>query len=650
MNFKRNVLSIAVLMTSSAWAADTAQTETKRLNPVVVSASLIEQDATTSPAFTTVITAEDIAKSPVNGLADLLRETVGVNNSTDNTGRDELQIRGLGGRYTLILVDGKRISSSGALWRGGDFDYSSVPLGSIERVEIVRGPMAALYGSDAIGGVINIITKQPGKDWTGTVTAEYRGIDAGDEGDQRRLNASASGALSDTVSLAISGEVYDRDPWYVTSSDDITHPARLEEKQAKNLVTTTSIQLSKTQKLDVDVSYNHDERPRALYRYAYYPDWDYTAIDFREQEITRKSYGLTHTGQWEWGTSTAFVKQEDAEIKDFNTAYNAPQQRTLNEKNTYAKIYGNAELGINNLTGGLDYRDQTIEDAATYLETGEVATNNIALFVQDEISLAEKFKLTLGGRTDDHEVFGNHFTPKVYFTYLANTDLTFKGGVSEAFKAPDPYQLSEQYRVISCGGNCYLAGNPDLKPETSTNYEVGFELHKKDWNFSAVAFKNDVEDMIIAYYNSALLSREWVNVATAKTSGIELQGSVTINTAFSVSGNFTHLKADYTDGDGKETTLDNRPENLANITLNWKPSQRIQTSLSAHYTGEQYYEAKALPSYTRVDFAVSADFTKNLVGRVGIKNLTDVNLDEKSENFVSSELRRNYYASLSYQF
>lgn len=645
MNARKNALTLALCAALPAFAE-----ETPRLATFVVSASLIEQDSTTSPAFTTVVTAEDIAKSSVNGLADLLRETVGVNNQTDNTGRDEIQIRGLGGRYTLILVDGKRVSSSGALWRGGDFDFSSVPLSSIDRVEIVRGPMAALYGSDAIGGVINIITKQPSKEWTGNITAEYRTIDAGDEGNQRRLGGSTSGAITDNISLAISGEIYDRDPWYVTSSDDITHPARLEEKQSENLVTTTSFKLSDVQKLDVDLSYNHDKRPHSLYRYAYYPDWDYTAIDYREQEITRTSFGLTHTGIWDWGTSTAYVKQENADIDDFNTAYDTPQQRNLKEKNTYAKIYGNAELGINNLIAGLDYRDQKIEDAATYLETGEISTSNIAAFAQDEISLTDKFKVTLGGRVDDHEVFGDHFTPKVYFTYQSTPALTFKGGVSDAFKAPDAYQLSEQYRVVSCGGNCYLSGNPNLKPETSTNYEAGFEIHKKNWNLSLVAFKNDVDDMIIAYYDSVALSREWVNVATAKTSGVELQAGVDINREFSINGNFTHLKTEATDGDGLKTKLENRPDNAAHISLDWKPTTIIRTSLAAHYTGKQYYEGQNLPSYTRVDLTFSADFNASLTGRIGVKNLTDVNLDKKSENFVSSELRRNYYASLTYQF
>jgi outer membrane receptor for ferrienterochelin and colicins len=316
-------------------------------NVVVVTASMRAHTVAGAPAFTTVITAEDIARSPVNGLADLLRESVGVNNQTDDSGRDEIRIRGLGGKYTLMLVNGKRVSSGGALWRGGDFDFSSIPLSSIKRVEIVRGPMAALYGSDAIGGVINIITWPAGKQWKGSISGEYRVVDSGYEGKQYRVGANASGALNDKVSLAVGGEWYDRDPWYGAPGSDKTRTARLEEKKAANLTGTLTWQLSDYQSLDVELGYNRDKRPRAMYFYAYYPEYDFESKDIREQKIERETYGLTHRASWDWGSTTAYLTRESAQIDDFNTRYNAPQQRTLKEDNTYAKFYGTTTLGIN---------------------------------------------------------------------------------------------------------------------------------------------------------------------------------------------------------------------------------------------------------------------------------------------------------------
>lgn len=617
---------------------------------VVVTASLRNHTAASAPAFTTIVTEEDIAKSPVNSLPDLLRDTVGVNNMTDSTGRDEIRIRGLGGKYTLMLVNGKRVSSGGALWRGGDFDFSSIPLASIKRVEIVRGPMAALYGSDAIGGVVNIITKAPTREWKGSVSGEYRTVQPGEEGNQYRVGASIAGAIDDTFGLALSGEYYDRDAWYATSASDTTRPARLEEKRAANVAGTLSVKLAENQSLDIDASYNRDHRPRALFYYSYDPQWDWTTRDYREQQIERGTYGVTHKADWGWGNTTAFVTRENARIEDFNSRYNAPQERVLHEENTYAKAYANVNWGINAITAGVDLRRQVIKDAATYLESGRIGTTSRALFLEDELALAPNLHLTLAGRLDDSNTFGSHFSPKSYLVWQGADGVTVKGGISRAFKAPEAYQLSTEYRTVSCGGKCYLAGNPNLTPETSTNYEAGVEIHRPTWDFTAVVFKNDVKDMIVATYDAAGPSRAWANVAKAKTRGIELQGEVTLSPAFSVSANLTHLKADYIDETGKEAKLDNRPENTAVATLNWKATDRLTTSLSAHYTGEQYYLTKDLPGYTRVDLSLAAKVNKQLTVRAGVKNLTDVDLEKKDRAFDFFELGRNYYVSATYSF
>lgn len=645
---KMIVIAIAGIGFDSAWAAEPR--DKQEMEQVFVTATLRNHTIASAPAFTTVVTAEDIAKSPVNSLPDLLRETVGVNNLTDGTGRDELQIRGLAGKYTLMLINGKRVSSGGALWRGSDFDLSSVPLNSIKRVEIVRGPMAALYGSDAMGGVINIITKKPTAEWKGNLNAEYRTVASGEEGNQYRLGATTSGAVNDKLSLAITGEMYDRDPWYRTPASDTTRTPRLEEKQSRNLMTTATLKLSETQTIDFDFAYNNDKRPLSMYYYAFNPVRKTESRDFRAQEMTRYTYGLNHKADWDWGSTTAFISHEDASIDDFNSRYAKPQDHKLKENNTYAKLYANTVMGANSMTAGIDLRRQVIKDAATYLKTGEISTQSSALFAEDEIALAKSLNLTLAGRMDKSDAFGHHFSPKAYLSYQVNDAVTVKGGVSKAFKAPESYQLSREYVIASCGGSCTLGGNPDLKPEKSTNYEAGVEVHQKRWNASAVVFKNDVDSMIVAFYDSTVPERRWINVAKAKTRGLELQSDVELTSTLSVSGNYTRLQADYTDASGLETKLDNRPKNVAHVTLNWKAHPLLQSSLSANYIGRQYYETKELPAYTRMDLAFSSRVRDNVTLRFGVKNLTDVNLEEKSKSFVSSELGRNYYVSASYAF
>ncbi len=627
-----------------------AQEAPATLPAVVVTATMTERDRLSSPAFTSVVTAEDIAKSPANSLPDVLRDTVGVNNQTDGNGRDELQIRGLDGRYTLILVNGKRVSSSGALWRGSDFDLSTIPLGSIERIEVVRGPMSALYGSDAIGGVINIITKRAGQAWHGTVGADYRAVQSGAQGDQWRVNASAAGALSETVSLALSGEIYDRQPWYQRSANDPTEAAALEGKRSTNLAATLSAQLDSRQTLDIDLGYNRDKRPYALTDYAYYPAWNYENFSYAEQEIDRYSLGLTHTGKWSWGRTFTSLKREQASIRDHDTDYDDPQKRQYEENNTYFRSFGVMRLGAQTLTLGMDARQQQIKDATTYLETGQISTNQTALFAQDEIRLGEDWLLTVGGRLDRHPDFGNHVSPKAYLNYFVADGVAIKGGVSTAFKAPDAYQLSEQYRIVSCGGSCYLSGNPNLTPEKSTSFELGVDITRPTWNLSAALFHNDVQDMIVAVYDASGPSREWQNVAKAKTHGLELDGSVRLTPALSFKGNLTLLKADYTDAAGTTVKLENRPEHKGMVGLDWQITSVFSANVTASYTGKQYYQEETLPAYTRLDVGGTARVGKALTLRAGVKNLTDVNLQDKNDNFVAHELGRNYYVSAAYAF
>lgn len=643
-------LSTIACAVASPARSEEAYPEKTKLPEVVVTATMSEHDEATSPAFSSIITADDIRRAPITTLADLLREKVGVSNQTDNTGRDEIQIRGMDGRYTLILVDGKRVSSSGALWRGADFDLNTVPLASIERVEIVRGPMSVLYGSDAIGGVINIITKKPKEDWHVSVNTEYRLVGTGDQGTQQRIGANASGALSDRISLAVAAEAYHREAWYHNSAESPTEVPVLEEKRSQNLNTTASIALTKAQQLDVDLAYNHDVRPYTLYSYAYYPAYDYESYGYSAQDVTRQSYGLTHTGKWAWGKTVTSLKQENTSIDDFNTSYDAPLQRYLSEKNTYARTYAVATAGAHSITTGLDYRNQEIDDPNTYLKTGKITIDNAALFAQDEIVLGQKWLLTLGSRVDKHEEFGTHFSPKGYLNYLLTDNITIKGGVATAFKAPDAYQLSKEYRIISCGGSCYLSGNPNLKPETSTSYELGIEVHQANWNLSADAFQNKVKDMIVAVYDATVPSRQWQNIARASTHGIELEGDLKLSKNITLDANVTLMKASYTDSDGTKTKPDGRPEKKAKLGINWQATDFFNAAFSINYTGRQYYDAEQLPDYTRLDLSTVTKLSRQLTLRAGVKNLTNVDLSRKSSSFVTNELGRNYYLGLGYEF
>jgi outer membrane receptor for ferrienterochelin and colicins len=624
-----------------------------QLDTLVVTATMEAKKIEDIPAFATVVTKDDIAKSTVSSVADLLRETVGVNNLSDSTGRDEVQIRGLGGGYTVILVNGKRVSAGSAFDKGSDTDLNSVPLNSIERVEIIRGPMSVLYGADAIGGVVNIITKRPQADagWTGTANAEIRKIESGEGGDQYRLGVSGMGAISDKVALSVSVEDLRQKAWFANGSD--ISPLR-EKKNAQNLASTLTWQVADNQEIDVDFGYNHDERPYQVFN---------TGGATREQKITRTDLAITHKGRWDWANTTAYIKREESDIYDYNSQYDEPEAHSgLEANNTYAKGYANKVIGMHALMAGVDYQNEQLKNSYTLLDSGEYNVDQYGLFAQDEIALTDKLIFTLGGRVDNHDIYGNNFSPKAYLVYNASNAWTIKGGITKAFKAPEVSKLSEEYRTVSCGGSCTLSGNPDLEAETSISYEFGMDYHTRSLNVTAAVFRNDIDNLIereVGYDGSGNAnSAKWINVATAMTQGLELSASTSLTDDLLLKANYTYLDTEAEDSSGLKTVLTGRPEHQASVSFDYQATDTLSTYLTVNYLSGMQYSTwvsgadvySVLPSYYRTDIGIVADVMDSLTIRAGIKNVGDVRLDEEDTGYTTYELGRNYFVSAAYNF
>lgn len=629
-----------------------ADNDEKALDNVVTTATLSARSSADVPAFTTVVTADDIAKTSVNSLPDLLRNTVGVNNLSNAAGRDELQIRGLGGEYTLVLVNGKRVSSGGAFAKGSDADLSSFPLNNIERVEVIRGPMAAIYGSDAIGGVVNIITKAPTDGFSGSVTGEYRDVVSGDGGDQFRVSGNLSGKMTDKVGFDVTVERLQRDAWFSDDDAESADEAPLmEEKDTTNLRSTLMLELTDNQKLDMDFGYVKDDRPYGIYS---------SDGAVRAQKLNRVDLALTHTGNWGWGSTSAYIKRENSRVDDYNTSYNVVQHNTQ-EQNTYAKFYASLASDWNNLVAGVDYRHQDLSDDVNYTESGGYSIDQLAAFAQDDVSFGD-FTLSLGGRLDNHEVFGNHFSPKIYALYHVTDSITVKGGVSKAFKAPDGRELSPEYHEISCHGGCYIPGNPDLDPETSTSYEAGVEVRQASWDLTASVFKNNVKDQIQRLLLGSGTAADpydasWINIDKVETRGYELAASADVMRSLSVSGNYTRLIAK----DGDDAYVEDRPQHQANLSVDWRATDALTATVTTNYIAGMQSSAwtgsatqtGSLPSYFHTDLGVTSVLNSAFTLRGGVKNIGDSRTDKMEKGaltYSTNELGRNYYISGTYSF
>ena len=213
--FTRTALASAIALSVTATAANGQ--EAAQLDNIVVSASGFEQALVDAPASISVISREELQRERITSVADALRnvEGVDVGGQVGKTGGSNISIRGMPSDYTLILIDGRRQNAAGSVTPNGFGETSTSffpPVSSIERIEVIRGPMSTLYGSDAMGGVINIITRRVDREWVGSVGVESTFNEDRDFGDRREINLYTSGPLvEDTLGVQLRGRLYERD-------------------------------------------------------------------------------------------------------------------------------------------------------------------------------------------------------------------------------------------------------------------------------------------------------------------------------------------------------------------------------------------------------------------------------------------------------
>ncbi|WP_335899501.1 TonB-dependent receptor domain-containing protein [Shewanella algae] len=608
-------LSLVAMAVSGYTQADEGEME-----HMVVTASAKDQQLSTAPASISVIDAEAIKLMPVKDLGDVLRNSVGVNVVTNDSGRNSIYIRGMDEDYVLMLINGKRVSSSNGLWRGGNFDLTAIPIDAISRVEIVRGPMSALYGSDAVGGVINVITKALDDDWQLVLDSEYSWMQDGEGGDRSRTNLFGSGKLTDNLGLMFTAEVAEQDAWLMpelTPNQDT-----IEERKTRKLYGSLTWQLADNQSLDLDYQYDNDKVPLTTF----------AANSKREQKIERNTFALTHRGEWSWGGTELLANLEKSDIYDYNSRYSLqpPLGRDIEEKNTTFRGSAFFNLWQQDWTVGAEYFETEVDDPVQYPLTGGDSVEQYSLFIQDQFDFLDDFTLTLGGRYEDNEKYGSHFSPRAYLVYRASDALVLKGGVGTAFRAPALFESSPTFSSVSCRGACTVVGNADLEPETSVNYELAALWSQPSYELSATLFHNKVEDLItVSAWDGSSPTRTYYNESKVTLQGVELTASVDITADLGLKANYSYL--DTETGDGDELT--GRPRQSANVQLDWYLTDDWQLYVAGNYFGS-YLDSSAVrqDGYSRFDIGSSYRVNDHLKLRAGVTNFTDEQPAEEDTN------------------
>lgn len=648
----------AALLFASASAA--AQTSDQHLAEVVVSASGFEQAIKDAPASVTIITREELETTRVSSLAEALShvEGIDVTDGIGKTGGLDIKIRGMESRFTLILVDGRRQNPAGNVVPNGFGDTTSSfmpPPSAIERIEIIRGPMATLYGSDAMGGVINIITRKVGKQWSGSVTLEGTINEHRDYGDSQAASVYLSGPIKEgLLGLQVRARKFHRD------NSDIQWNGR---NPATTLVTgssptradveTVGARLTLTPNKNNDLSIDID-RSRQEYdnRRGQIGTLD-TATVFSgygpKQNFNRDQITLAHTLRMDKSVLESSLMKNTTETigRTIPNLNNPPPgiipgaPRTLESESIVFDTKLTTAIGNNMLTvGGQWWEAEMIEGVATE----KFKHRQTALFAENEWRITKDLALTLGVRQDDHSVFGGATSPRAYLVWNSTDQWTFKGGVSKAYRTPGLEQLFEGVVGYTGQGKNQTLGNPDLKPERSITSEIGAYFDNLNgFRANATIFNTNFEDAISSQsldpvvIGGVTINRSRpINVDEATIRGLELGSSLEFAKDWKLSANYTYIDSEQKSGINAGKPLNSTPKHTVNAKINWQASPALNLWGQAKYTGERYRledtgtsRSKATlgnyKGYSLLDIGGNYKVNKSLTFNMAIYNLLDKN-------------------------
>ncbi|HHK5985886.1 TPA: FepA family TonB-dependent siderophore receptor [Neisseria subflava] len=631
------------------------------------------------------ISKDDIDKRPAaNDISEFVRTMPGVN-LTGNTAtgqrgnKRQIDLRGMGPENTLILIDGKpvnsrqseRISMRGERNTRGDSNW--VPVEEIESITVLRGPAATRYGSGAMGGVVNIVTKKVSKEFKGQVNLYANQPQDSKEGATRRIGFNLSGPIiQDTLGFRIYGNLNktDADAADINAGHGNDSAAGVEGVRNKDIAGRLQWKISPAQTLILDSSYSRqgniyngdtqNSNPRSALVNSLADSKAETA------RLYRSAYSLTHDGAWEWGDTKNVISYErtiNSHLPEglaggpegSYTGLDFVQSRLKNLRfSSEANIP--FKLGVDNvLTVGAEFTDSKLDDPASNTQGfkdqgktdafngisatrgGKASQRNWAAYVEDNISLTDKTHLIPAIRFDHNSDSGSNWSPALNFSHQIGENWLVKGGVARAYKAPNLYQTNPDFILYTRGQGCplnapnsvrcYYMGNSNLKPETSINKEIGLEFNKNGWQASATYFHNAyrnkivIGDQLIATSNIGNWLLQWENTPKATISGIEGNLVIPLHDTLKWSNNFTYM---HKSEDYQGNPLSLVPKHTINSTLSWTPNERFDANLTFTHYGRTKPRGVAINRLERDGnpragvAALSSEHSQTQVGSYGI--------------------------------
>ena len=584
---------------------------------IVVSATLIETPVSEIGSSVTVITEKEIERDQKRTLPDVLRTVPGLNvvQTGGPGGKTSVFLRGSNSNHTKVLIDGIDVNDPS---QDGVFDFGQVMTSDISQIEVLRGPQSSLYGSDAIGGVVNIVTK------TREGPPQFTGRLEGGSFETFNQSASVSGSVSRfRYSFNVAHVLIDDTP--VTPLDLLPPGRERINDSYENITLSTKLGADLTDIFGVDFVGRFTESTLFFTGedFSFFPS--VPAATQSEQNarqiFTRGEARLSlFGGAFQNRFGVGYTNYETT-IQAPDTGFGLPPENINHGDRLKFNWQGNIGLGKgHDLILGVEDQTDRLLDSPISVENG-----NSAGFIELQSEMLPNLFVAASGRYDDNERFGGKATWRIAPAYLIpKTGTKLKASYGTGFKAPSLTQLFVSFPAFN------FFANPNLEPEESKGFDVGFEqsVAEERVQFGATYFHNDITNLIAA--NASFTSLE--NVGAATTKGVETFVSLAVTERFKVRADYT-----YTDAVDDTTGLEllRRPKHKASLNVIWIPIDRLTISATALYVGSQVDGNRSF-SIQRLDtdpyFLVNLAADYDLGRGVTVFARIDNAFDERYEN------------------
>ena len=574
---------------------------------IVVTATRIPTPENEVASSISVVTAGEIAERQIRTLPDILKEVPGLNvvQTGGPGGQTSLFMRGTNSNHTKVLVDGIDVSDPSSAT--SSFDFGQFLTQDIEKVEILRGPQSGLYGSDAVGGVINVITKSGSGPAQFDVSAE-----AGSFGTFNQAGGVSGSAGEFHYAANVAHLHAGATP--VTPLDLLAPGERRIDDYDDNLTGSAKLGFDVTEHFDLGLVARYTDTHLRLTgdNFATFPA---TPDASQSANNTRQYYtrGSAHWVMWD-GAFEQTIGAAYSNIKSLQFSPENPESDFFGERNKF-DWQGNIRLtGAEKLVLGAEHQRDEITlpiSAATSIDSG---------YAELQSSFGDAVFNTLSVRYDDNDRFGGRVTYRVAPAYLVNgTGTKLKASLGTAFKAPTLDQMFQNFPDFG------FFANPNLQPETSLGYDLGFEQSVPGGKirFGATYFRNNIKNLIED--NADFTS--YANVGRAVTEGVESFAWYEPRQDLAFKFEYTYTQA--TD-DILHQELLRRPKHKFSLYTAWHATSRLSFNgtvlrLSSWMDGNRDFSVPRLtaPGYTTADLAANYSLASHLTLYARINNLFD---------------------------